>query len=375
MKDIAIIIGIGSYNDLGVIRSCGEQNISCVYITNQRKQIIPIYKSRYLLDTRYVEFTNENIFNEIITIKKKYKSRIVVYPTSDNAVVILDILHSKMPESIYVPHAKGNMGILMDKLEMSKIAIEAGLEVPTTVSFNITDNENKLEGLEFPIIAKPVKSIDGEKSDIAICDAYSDLKGVIKNYHNKGYRNILIQKYIHDINSKEIGITGISYKDGTIEIHGYIDKIRNRSNINNFGVYYPNEEISIKDSLKEYIRKTGYVGIFDTDFIKSDGKYYFLECNFRNGAYGYAVTHAGFNMPVLWFNDCINKRDSTRTKLRKTVFMEERTDFLNVLDKTFSLSSWLRDVLNTNVFLFWNRKDIGPMIRIPYFVKKIFKHR
>lgn len=53
--------------------------------------------------------------------------------------------------------------------------------------------------------------------------------------------------------------------------------------------------------------------------------------------------------------------------------MEERSDFLNVLDGSISLWHWLRDVFSTNVFLFWNRKDIKPLLRVPYFIKKYFK--
>lgn len=52
--------------------------------------------------------------------------------------------------------------------------------------------------------------------------------------------------------------------------------------------------------------------------------------------------------------------------------MEERTDFLNIRAGHISFWKWVKDVMRTDVFLFWNLRDIRPYLRIPYFIKKYF---
>lgn len=371
-KILAVVIGVGSYNDLGIIRSCGEAGIKSVYITPTQKQVIPIFKSKYVQKAIFNEITDDNILRNLSDLREEYKEVvIVVFPASDNAVDILDRHYNHLPPHVYTSEAAGQIGTLMDKTCMADMASEAGLNIPETFEVRRSDyNPCVLHRFTFPIIIKPVRSIDGEKSDITVCCSAEEATKAIDALFESRYQELLVQSYIHNDTSREIGITGVSYGNGDIEIHGIIDKIRNRSNINNFGVYQPNVSVGCEAALKAYITHTGYVGIFDTDFIEYEGELYFIECNFRNGAYGYATTHAGFNMPGQWIGH-LTGQPRKQLKLKTTVFMEERTDLLNVLDGTFTLSSWLKDVRKTDVFLFWNSKDIRPMIRIPAFIKKM----
>jgi hypothetical protein len=107
------------------------------------------------------------------------------------------------------------------------------------------------------------------------------------------------------------------------------------------------------------------------EFLEDNlGKYHFIECNYRNGAYGYAVTAAGFNMPYILFKAITSQQWNEPNKLRSVVFMEERSYILNLLQKRISLWHWLKDVASTDVFLWFNWKDIKPYIRIPHFIKK-----
>ena len=43
----------------------------------------------------------------------------------------------------------------------------------------------------------------------------------------------------------------------------------------------------------------GFVGVFDIDFYKSGGLYYFCELNLRYGGSGYAITKMGVNLPAM----------------------------------------------------------------------------
>jgi len=366
---MAIVIGIGSYNDIGLIRSCGECGIKSIYLVHVDSIIIPINKSRYVIRTEYIKLNN--LRQTLSDIQKDYPSSVfIVFPASDAAVVYMDEMAASLPKCFRTSHASGKISQLMDKMVMEQMAKEAGLSTPHTESLNLSEDSNPK--VYFPVILKPIKSIAGNKSDITICHNREDLSYAIETLKNRGYKEILYQKYMHNSNSKEIGITGISYPDGRIEIHGYIDKIRNRANINNFGKYFPNSPIPILPQLENYIRSTGYVGIFDTDFILFDNQLYFIECNFRNGAYGYCVTKAGFNMPGLLAKVFLGDKPTGKPNLKDTTFMEERTDILNVIDHTLSISKWVKDLMHTNTLLWWSWRDPKPMLRIPHCIKKFF---
>lgn len=374
---IAVVIGIGSYNDLGIIRSCGERGVRSIYISSSIGNPIPIHKSKYLLNTIFDQINEENLLEHIKNISQKFSdSQIFIFPASDNAVEICDKNYNKLPKNIISSHAYGGLIHLMDKNVMTSMAFKAGLTVPKTFELKKSDtlnNSNFPENFNFPLIIKPVNSIKGSKNDIQICKEFESLKENCDRLFEKGYKSVLIQEYIHNSSSREIGITGISYPDGTVEIHGWIEKYRNRSNINNFGEYFPYQKIDCLKELTEYIKSTKYIGIFDTDFILKDGKLYFIECNFRNGAYGYAVTTSGFNMPYNWISNYKNENKKKNAILKPILFMEERTDVLNVLDKTMKPIHWLKDCMRTNTFLWWNWKDPKPLLRIPVFIKDKFR--
>lgn len=59
-------------------------------------------------------------------------------------------------------------------------------------------------------------------------------------------------------------------------------------------------------------------------------------------------------------------------KVKKTTFMEERSDILNVIEHEISPIRWIKDILSTDTFLWWNRRDPKPMIRIPSSIKRLF---
>lgn len=367
----AIVVGMGSYNDLGLIRSCGEAGMDVTYLNHGENLIVPINRSRYISSFRYIK-PNEivEVINDLSSLSPKDKY--VVFPASDIAVETLDNNLSSLKNKIITSHAYGRIHNLIDKGYMSELALKANLKIPKTYSIDLS-KDNISDNIEFPVIIKPVSSNKGDKNDITVAQDDHEYKVALDKFRSLGYSNVLVQQYIHNDTSKEIGITGISLGGGNIRVEGYIHKIRNRSNINNFGIFYPKLDSGIIKRLSDYLNLTDYIGIFDTDFIEYNGELYFIECNFRNGAYGYALTKAGFNMPKLFAENMTGQMVQDSRKLKKTVFMEERTDILNLLDHSITAKQWFRDIIKTDVFLWWNLRDPRPILRIPYFLKKYFK--
>lgn len=368
---IAVIIGIGSYNDLGLIRSCGETGIQSVYLCHLKPLLVPIDKSKYIKEFKHIQIGE--LLDELIRLNQQFKKTdFVIFGASDSAVLEIERIQNQLSDNFKASHSDKPFSKVMRKDVMAEIATRVGLKIPLTTVVNIIEPEIDKIDLKFPVILKPCNSSEGEKSDITICQDKEEYLNAIDILRQKGYKEILLQDYLHNSTSKEIGITGIAYDNGNVEIHGVIEKIRNRANINNFGIYFPKVSDPTIEKLVEFVKETGYHGIFDTDFIFCNDQYYFIEINYRNGAYGYCTTAAGFNMPLKWIESvCDYSCRESNKPMRDIVFMEERTDILNVLDGTMSMRNWLKDVFRTNSFLWWNRKDMRPFLY--HFGRKVIK--
>lgn len=370
-SDIAIVCGTGSYNDLGMIRSCGEAGFNVIYLTNE-KHIIPIQKSKYLSHTEYISDYNEtDVIAYIDSVIKKSHSKVFIFPTADITAYYLDSNYSHFQGKCIFPNAKGKLMTLMDKSTMTLLAAQAGLTTPKTLSWNLA-MENNYNSLSFPCIIKPAKSISGLKSDITTCKNTTDFSKAVEVYMKHGCNEVVIQDLINGENQKEIAVTGISYGKGDIEIHGFIEKKRIRGNGSTvYGSYLPDKFNPMANAISNFFKLTDYTGIFDMEFLVNNNGMYFIECNFRNGAYGYATTYAGFNMPShIHRYYCGIKIQPV--KIKEVVFMEERSDILNVIEKRISIWTWIKDIFTTDVFLFWNLKDPWPLFRVPFFIKRLF---
>lgn len=370
-RPLAIVIGQGRYNDMGLIRSCGVAGMEVIMIAPDGI-IMPIHKSRYVKKWIKSLIGNSDelirIVNEIIAENPGCQP--VIFPASDTAACVIDEAHSHLEHLALIPHASGRMREVMDKAEMVRMAREANLRVPASVSVDL--HTTITAPLGFPCIIKPLRSIAGDKGDITVCHTQAQYDSASAKYKDKGFFNAIVQEYISGADQEEIAITGVSLGNGNIITDGIIHKKRIRGNGSTvFANYQPGLPEDLRAQVAHFLKLAGYRGIFDMEFLVNTTGRYFIECNFRNGAYGYAITSAGFNMPDVFLKGLTGISLPAITT-RRVTFMEERSDFLNVLDHTISLRQWLCDLIKTDTFLWWNLKDPGPLLRIPHFIKRFF---
>lgn len=369
----AVVIGAGSYNDLGMIRSLGEAGVRSVYLcTNQ--PILPIWKSRYICTFRIINIEKE-LIPTLIQTANACQRKLCLFPTSDEAAEKIDRSYLELSDIAFVPNAKGNLLHVMDKETQGYMALSSGFDVPSSVRVNLAKDDNPLS-IGFPCIVKPLKSVSGSKDHICVCQSNEELSQCLNTYRSANEMDVIIQKFIESKGKREICVTGVGFPDNNVIIAGAVEKYRLVGNgSTSYGKFTPKISKEIRRTVTSFIEKSSYCGIFDLEcFIDDNDTLTFIECNFRNGAYGYAVTHAGVNMPYLFYEG-IQGKVLPHTQPKEAVFMEERLDYLNVKSGQISLKTWMRDVLRTNVFLYSSLRDIGPMIRIPYSVKKLFMAR
>lgn len=366
LEKTAIILGEDHVNTLGLARSLGEKNYA-VY-TAIRSLGIQTFtdKSKYIVKSFHKE-TYLELIDEILICFKDTANKLPLIPSSDGAAMAIYQYRDDLKQTFIFPQSVGEyeFSFLTDKHNVLSLATAVGLQIPKSVATIISrDNPDcwleMFSGLSnsYPLIIKP-QSAENRSSPICIVVNEKELMKVLAQYKDIP---ILVQEYIYK--DEEIGVQGVGFgRDRMPIVPGIIHKLRT-SDISmgstSYGVLKPSNTPILTKTIMDYIFLSGFDGIFDVELIKHNGEYYFIECNFRNGAYGYAYTKYGYNLPDIWITDRKKSELSTEECTVPSVyFMNEFSDIRNI-GKSVKFWRWLWDILHCSVCLTYNTKDVHP---------------
>lgn len=361
MKPRAIVFGSKGVNATGLIRSLGQGGCEVTFASTYSR-IESKYTSGYL-------HLPENPKKQVACLAEYIQAlpeKPALYTVDDEANFALDDNHELFKEIAYCPNAAGKLRQVSDKTIMAEKARECGLNVAPFVKIDISDNTAEENPLGFPVIIKPYAGYAGAKGDIRICRNQEEYAESVQRLRQKDYTQIMLQTFLESANQFEIGLMGFALPDGRVMIPCSIKKIRS----------YPPGRGSTSfaqikkdlcgadiEKLTEFVRSTGYVGIFDIEMIVSDGVPYFIEINYRNGQYGYAPTAAGYNLPKNWFAGMRGEKIEEIGNIEEIFYMNERDDFLHVRKEKLPLRQWLREFHSAKACGMFCHGDQRPYIR------------
>jgi predicted ATP-grasp superfamily ATP-dependent carboligase len=369
----AIIITDDHYNGLGVVRSLGEESVYNILVILSTENTF-IEKSKYVREVYKIEPDENELLltiNEIVNNEDEY----YLFPLSDYSASILDKNYNKFSKNVITPNIAGEMDKYLDKNYIKKIALKNGLYVPRSIvveSNSISISEWDI----FPSILKPVKSIEGKKIDIVKVDNYESLIENINIYKKKGYSRILIEEFVAGENEHMIEVMGYCKKDKRPVICGVIKKIREypiQNGSTSYAKIVDNHEGLNLTYLTNFLKDISYFGLFDVEFKYANGIAYFIECNFRNGAPGYAFTYNSRNIPFLWLSN--NDGTTFRTMSYKNrYFMCEQYDIINMIKGHVSFMEWIKAFIKSKK-IFFDLRDWKPNLFYYYhiFLQKMNK--
>ena len=372
MKDIifnnkVIVIGGNHHNALGVIRSLGEEKVNVYAIIVDNKTKTSVTESKFL--TKYWVVPNEEDILEILqTNFTNEKEKPIIITTGDKEASLIDKNLDKLKEKYICPNignTTNKINEMMDKTRMSILAKKTGFNVPKEWIVIIENFDKDVQNIKYPCIVKPVQSIEGKRQEIKKCNTKDELKEYC-NFLSEKYKRVLVQEYINK--DYELGINGCVLSNREVIIPSVVRKIREyprMSGSSSYGIVkFSENEILDINKVKELISQTKYVGIFDIEFLVSNGEVYFNELNFRNGGNSYASTRAGVNLPVIWCYSMLNKDERIiKKKIDKEIyFMLETRDIRQIFRNKLNPFKWIRDLLKTKAFLIFSFKDIKPFI-------------
>jgi predicted ATP-grasp superfamily ATP-dependent carboligase len=356
-----IVFGGSHHNTLGVVRALGEKELTPYLIVVSDSSSF-VTKSKYIDKSWIVKNEDQGIELLLANFGNEIQTPVLIC-TSDSASSAIDRHLPRLEGKFYMPnaqHTAGRITYFMDKAIQANLAERVGFGTPKSIVC-IADECTGIE-LLFPVIIKPLKSIEGKKTDIQVCDNLNDL---LRATGKLGKELIQIQEFVDK--ELEYQVIGCSLNGGDQIIAPGISRIiRCPSNTNTgYLTILPYGEFDYKfDNVAEALREVGYSGLFSMEFIRDkSGNDYFMEINFRNDGNAYSVTAAGVNLPYLWylFHTNLNLFYTENLKVENQIYvMPEISDFSLMCHGVVSFKQWWKEFRGVDFFMLYNKEDKKP---------------
>lgn len=341
MRQKVVVIGHGYTSRLGVIRALGKAGYEVVVVvmTGYKKdgtlnttKPIDCY-SKYVSEVHYCFSDKEKLITLLLEKCTDPNQKVVLFTDSDFSEAAVDENQERLSDHFLFPHIKYQTGAVvawMDKVRQKEIARSVGLNVAEGWIIDVTNGKYTIpEEIKYPCFPKPLATIVGGKGGLRKCKTEEDLKSVVASLiQKKTTISILVEEY------KEIETEHalLGFTDGKEVIIPGIIQTMSLANGGHFGVAKQGKIMptigfeNLVEQFKQFVLQTGFVGIFDIDFYKSGGLYYFCEMNFRYGGSGYAYTAMGVNLPDMLVRSLTGKTiEGMQQQITKeAVFINDR---------------------------------------------------
>ena len=379
MKQRVIVIGQGYTSRLCVIRSVAQ--IGCeVYVivmtgynrdgkTLNTQKPIDCY-SKYIQKIFYCPSNDEESLLGILLSQcsNDENQKPIIISVGDFVTTVIDKNLNQLKDDFLFSHIHYQQGSIvewMNKEKQKSLAKKIGLNITNSISIEIKDGCYSIPAdISYPCFTKTRAYLPGCKHTLKRCNTESELKDFVRDLGTKFNLTLLIEDY-KEI-EKEYAVVGFS--DGMNVIIPGIIQIEELAHGNHFGVACRGVIIPIDgfeeiiSKFKEFVLNVGYVGLFDIDFYRSDGKFYFGELNLRIGGSGYAITKMGVNLPAMFVKSLLNIPidDMPQTIKKSATFVNERMWIDDWFGKFISTKECYKYLVKSDISFVRDSEDTGP---------------
>ena len=340
MSRKVVVIGHGYTSRLGVIRALGRAGYEVIVIvmanirrdgTLNTSRPIDCY-SKYVSRVLYCPSDQERLITTLLEECADPDQKVIIFTDSDFSAAAVDQNQERLRDRFLFPNIGFEPGAVvawMDKARQKEAAKEVGLDVAAGQVIEMRNGEYSVpKSLRYPCFVKPLATLKGGKRGLRRCDNESELreamgqillagndldvmvedfKKIDQEYALLGFsdgKDVLIPGIIKTVSLAAGGHFGVASKGRIVPVDGYEDLVA---------------------KFKRFVLKTGFKGIFDIDFYKSEGRFYFCEMNFRYGGSGYAYTALGVNLPEMMVRSFLGDSVDWNQKVSGSgVFVNER---------------------------------------------------
>lgn len=309
MVQKVVIIGYGFSSRLCISRTLGQlgYEVSLIVIEKINSKPIDCY-SKYVKHFYYTQsYDDEQKIIQILLEKcKDDKQKVILIPINDLSASVLDKNLNLLEPYFLFPHIRHQQGAItewMNKEKQKQLAQQVGLNVVRSIDVEINNQIYEMpKNVNYPCFTKTREYTPGYKYTLRRCDNEEQLHLFLDDLSQRHEHLTLMIEDFKNI-EKEYAVVGFS--DGNeVIIPGVLEIAAMAKGIDN-GVALQGKVVprtmyeSLLLKFEEFIRKIGFVGMFDIDFYRSDGIFYFGELNLRIGGSGFAVINSGVNLPEM----------------------------------------------------------------------------
>lgn len=383
-----IIIGADHHNTLAVVRNLGSVGCDIEILIHKNKNLedICLSKSKYAKNRTFVVAPQENKVLDWLLNHAEKKEKIIIFPCSDLATYIVDSNYKFLKDKFIVPgfvNAPGRVAFLMDKMEQKKFADKYQIPMAKTWSIQCDANELNISEISIPCIIKPEVSATGSKADILICKTKEELRKGLKDFNQKGYKNVLVQQFL--IKKYEACSYGciLSERQSMLKQHfagGSVRKIRDYGGSTTKARFITEKCVDdLNAKVVNVLYEMGYRGQCDMEYLVCENGVYLNEINFRHSGNGYALIQNGVNAPYYWCLDALGlplpKEATVSVEIGKTL-MDDISDLRHRKEFGIGFLAWVGEFLKTDAHSIVDIKDVqGTTAFFLAIVKRKLKHK
>ena len=355
-----ILWGADDYNILGALRQLVPYGCDVLCLFS-----FPMYEcaehSRYCKN--YVAFdTHTEALDYLLTHFQEEKERPILSAHSDVVAELID-LHKDELSKYFVISGTTEQGLLtkiQDKYEMSELAVGCGFNVPHTMPL-LPDSD--VSAVSLPCFVRSAINTKRTSWHKRVkCNTLQELKEVQSELTNEDH--VIVSDFI--AKEYEILVIGVRFHNGNVYIPGCY--MKDRWHYGNYGSgshgqIMPDIPKCINlDSIRKMLSEIDYYGQFSVEYGIVGEKAYFYEINLRNDGTSDYFNQCGANTNLAWVYDCCDLDVSTLyVPVQKTAYMiHEIGDVKNIREMNIPIKEWFRQILEAEVYVYWNKHDIKP---------------
>ena len=309
-KQKVVVIGHSTTLRLSIVRAVAELGCEITVVVLGRRSLLRKLKSpkpydcysKYVSRVLFCQPSKDTLIQLLLDKCTDAEQKVILLPTSDFSAVAIDDNKERLDRYFAFPHiadTSKSVHYWMNKEWQKDVAREVGLNVPNSRTVEIQNSAYSIpEGIEYPCFTKALVTLVGAKSCFSRCNNEADLKAALDAIAVRGDVKVLVEDF-KEIDT-EYAVLGFSDSDEVV-IPAIVQIVK--MSASHFGVAMTGKIIPTAgfepqiEQFKAFVRRIGFVGVFDIDFYYSGGKYYFGEMNLRPGGSGYAITKLGVNLP------------------------------------------------------------------------------
>lgn len=353
MKTQVVIIGSGFSSRLCLARSLGQlgYEVSLIVVEQIHSKPIDCY-SKYVAHYYYTEsYDNEDVIIKILLENcKNEKQKTILIPINDLSASVIDKNLNLLEPYFLFPHIHHQQGAItawMNKEKQKQLAREVGLTVANSIDVKINNRTYVMpENVNYPCFTKTREYTPGYKYTLRRCDNDEQLHEFLDDLSQR-HENLTLM--IEDFKNIEKEYAVVGFSDGNeVVIPGVIEIAAMAKGIDNGvalqGKVVPRSSYErLLGKMEAFVRKIGFVGMFDIDFYSSEGLYYFGELNLRIGGSGFAVIYSGVNLPEMLIRSLQGK---SIDDMKKVI-----TSQSNYINERVCMENWYAGFMTLREFL------------------------